>query len=64
MEDSVKNMYKEAKGNLEFQNDLKPHEPKRYKPRWHWNELEKTLFATVYMGWLIAKGKYNESNYK
>lgn len=57
-------MYKEAKGNLEFQNDLKPHEPKRYKPRWHWNELEKTLFATVYMGWLIAKGKYNESNYK
>ena len=63
MKNIVKRLFNEAKDNLEFQNELMPHEPKWHKPKWYWGDEKKVLYATVYMGWKIGKGTYNESNY-
>ena len=59
----VKRMYNEAKVNKSFQDDLKKHEPDTYKPKLLWGDTEKVIYATIYMGWLIARGEYNENDY-
>lgn len=57
-------LYKEAKENLIFQNDLKIHEPKNYKPKIFFDEKDKAIYSSIYMGYLIGKGIYNENDYK
>ena len=64
MTEPVKNLYKEGKANKVFLNELLAADPSARKPKWHWSDVEKALYAEIYMGWLIAKGLYNEENYK
>ena len=64
MTGSVKNLYKEGKANKEFLNELLAADPSARKPKWYWSDLDEALYATIYMGWLVAKGLYNEENYK
>lgn len=64
LQPKVKNLYEEARNNKEFQAELKIHEPLYYyKPTILWKEEEKILLATIYMGFLMAKGEYSENNY-
>jgi hypothetical protein len=64
MKPTVKKLYNEAKVNLDFQEELKLYEPDNYKPKLWWDKHKKVLYACLYMGYLIGKGKYNENNYK
>ncbi len=57
------NLFNAAKSDKAFQDDLKKHEPKDYKPGFFWSEAEKAMYASIYMGYLIAKGTYNDKDY-
>jgi len=59
----AKKIYREAKENAEFHNDLKSVGEKKYKPSIFWDRTDKVLYAAAYTGWLIAKGQYIECNY-
>lgn len=52
-----------AKNDTDFQNELNVHEPKYYKLKHNATHLEQAMYAMIYMGWLIGKGKYNESDF-
>lgn len=64
MTPAVRRIYDEAKKNKEFQQALKDSGEKEYQPRFMWGETEKAIYATIYMGYLVALNKYDESNYK
>lgn len=65
MTPKVRKLFNEAKDNEEFQEELKVHEPEEYKPPGLLsNDLDKLLYAILYMGWLIGKGIYNENKYE
>ena len=64
MTSPVKKLYKEAKRDRTFIKELKDSGEKDYQPSMFWDELTKIQFATVYMGYLVAKGKFKDSNYK
>lgn len=57
----VKNLLNAAKNDMLFQSELKTHEPDCYKVGFFWNESEKIMYASIYMGWLIGKGVYDEN---
>jgi hypothetical protein len=59
-----KALFNEGKNNQAFLSELQIHEPENYKPKFWWDNDRKIVFVSIYMGWLIAKGLYNESNYE
>jgi len=60
----ITNLIDAAKSDIEFQNELKVHEPKYYKIQPNWHLEQKIFYSAIYMGWLIGKGTYNENDYK
>lgn len=64
MNQKVRKLLKAAKNDKNFQDELKIYEPKDYKVDISWTNNEQILYASVYMGWLIGKGIYNEKNYE
>jgi len=64
MNAKTRKLYEEAKDNKQFQEDLKLFEYKYHKPTMCWSMELKIIYASVYMGWLIGKGMYNENNYE
>lgn len=60
---SVRNMYNAAMSDKLFQLDLKQHKPDYYTGIFMSNN-EKVLFASIYMGYLIGKGLYKESDFQ
>ena len=64
MEKKVIKLLLAAKKDSIFQAELKAHEPKTYKVGFWWSDLQKVIYASIYMGWLIGKGIYNESDYE
>ena len=63
MEKKVIKLLLAAKKDSIFQAELKAHEPNTYKVGFWWSVLQKVIYASIYMGWLIGKGIYNESDY-
>jgi hypothetical protein len=61
MEKKVKKIINAAKNDKNFQFELKKHEPNNYKLDYFSNDTEKIIYASIYMGWLIGKGVYDES---
>lgn len=64
MSQYIDNLIKKAISDIDFQNELKIHEPKNYKVSFFWGKEKKFIYASIYMGYLIAKGNYKESDYK
>ena len=64
MTPKVKKLFSQAMADKEFQAELKVHEPKHYKVGLFWTLTDKLTYASIYMGWLIAKGTYDENNFK
>ena len=60
---ATKRLYKEAKNNQEFMNALKDQGEKKHSPSMFWCDITKTIFATCYMGWKVARGEWDESIY-
>ncbi len=61
---SVKKMFTQARKDKTFQAELIQHEPEYYKISRLSDEKLKIIYASVYMGWLIAKGLYNEKDFE
>ena len=64
MKPEVVKLLNAAKADMEFQEELKKHEPNRYKLNWFSDLFDKSIYASLYMGWLIGKGRYDENDYK
>lgn len=64
MKRSVKKLYNEALENKEFNMDFKLSDSTYYKPNFFTDEIRKILYTSVYEGYLIAKGQFDEANYK
>lgn len=60
----VQNLYNQAEKDLIFQEDLKKVEYKMYKPELTWRDTAMSVYAGVYLGYLLAKGKYKKSDFK
>ncbi len=58
------NLLKAAKRDKVFQEEFKVHEPTYYKLFFFSDSITELLYMTVYMGWLIGKGTYNEQDFK
>ena len=63
MERAVKRLFTEAKNNKTFRQALKDVGEIHYKPSPFWDKETKVLYASIYMGWLVGRGQYKESNY-
>ena len=63
MTETVKKLFKKAKQDYLFINDLKKVQEEDYAPKWWWGNMHKTAYASVYYGYLVGKGKYQESDY-
>ncbi|CAL2095512.1 protein of unknown function [Tenacibaculum sp. 190524A02b] len=64
MEASVRNLYKEAVKNKDFDKEMKSQDPKGYyKPNLLSSKRVKIAYTAAYYGWLLGKGKYNRMNY-
>lgn len=64
MTEPVRKLYKESLDNEEFVQSLKEAEGKEYiRPIFRGNNT-KVFVACIYMGWKMARGEYNESDYK
>lgn len=64
MDKGVKRLLEEAKTNQEFNREAMEADPVSYlKPDFWSCDMTKLVYATVYYGWLIAKGRYKRSNY-
>ena len=64
MIEPLNRMLKEAKANEEFNREAKEADPSGYyKPNFFAGEVEEIVYASVYYGWLIGKGRYKRSNY-
>jgi hypothetical protein len=60
----VEKLYKEALHNQEFNREARDADPEGYyKPSLFSSNLAKTVYATCYYGWLVAKGRYKRENY-
>jgi len=59
----VRILFNEAKTDMEFQTELRLAGEKKYSPGIFWDDTDKALFATVYLGWLIGKKIYDPSKY-
>lgn len=57
-------LYKEAKANKDFKNDLLKAKQYEYtNPKFHGDKLLKNIYLSVYIGWMIGKGVYDEKKY-
>lgn len=63
MTEPTKKLYNEAKNNKNFINDLTLVEEEHSIPLDSWDPKMKVLYASIYMGWKIAKGNYNVNDY-
>lgn len=62
MEKKVRNLFRASKKDQEFIDDLLKNNESAPSL---WDEKEtKIIYACIYMGWLMAKGKYKESDYE
>lgn len=64
MTNKVTKLYLAAKEDLIFRYDLKIHERKDSFNNTFLDNTDKMILATVYMGYLIGKGIYNENDYE
>jgi len=64
MNENVKKLFIAASKDNDFQVELSVHEKEYYKPSIFWDDKKRVIYATIYMGWLIGKRKYNESDFK
>ena len=63
MTEPTKKLYNEAKNNKNFINDLILVGEEHSVPLDSWDPKMKVLYASIYMGWKIAKGNYNVNDY-
>lgn len=63
MTKKIKKLYKSSRNDKSFIDDLRKHEPKYCKIDWFFSDNEKIIIATIYMGWLLGKGQYNEEDF-
>lgn len=64
MKKIVKNLYKEAIANKEFDVAMYKQDPNGYvKPNIFSKELTKIAYTAAYYGYLLGKGTYNRDNY-
>jgi len=68
MEPLVKNLYKAAKKNDEFNLAIRKVDTGWKYPSFyqfsHNDELLRIAMAAVYMGWLVGRDEYTESDYE
>jgi len=64
MTKSVKKMFKQSTLDVEFQNALKLAGEEDWKPDRNWADAYKSIYVSIYYGWLVGKGRYVESDYK
>lgn len=58
MTGSVQRTYEMAKKDIFFNAEMEQQTKKHKIPSWYSDEIDKILYATVYWGWLVGKGKY------
>ena len=63
MNKSVRNLYTAALENKEFEQSLSDAGEGHHKPALLTDNKRKIVYAVIYMGGLIGKGLYNESDY-
>lgn len=59
----VSKLWRECIVNKEFWDDICKSDTKAIRPGLFVPKIKKMYYTAVYEGWLIAQGKYNESNY-
>jgi len=64
MTEKTKHIYQKAKNDYEFREAMKSAGEECHTPKWTWCELTKTLYATAYWGYLVAKGITTKKLYK
>jgi len=60
----VRKLYKEALGNNLFWEQFKTADPEGSRPNFFTSNAEKHFIVCIYEGWLIARGEFNDENYK
>jgi hypothetical protein len=64
MTKSVRKMYKEAKANKQFKSECKAADPEKYvEPNMFDSEAFKICYASIYYGWLVARGEFNPDRF-
>lgn len=63
MTPKVKKLFTDAKNDKEFIQTLKDNGEEYNTPQWYWDVKTEILFATVYYGYLMGKGKFKKENY-
>jgi len=65
MSNKVKNLYLASRNDTKFVEQLKIHEKEFFNKKWYQSisDIEKSIIASIYMGYLIARNEYNESCY-
>lgn len=64
MTEKIKRLYARCISDERFMKQLAIHEPDYSNPRFFWGPKVKTIIAMVYMGFLIAKNEYRETDYE
>lgn len=64
MTKKTKKLYNLSRNDKLFMSALKKHEPQYCTVDWFFPQSAKTIIAAIYMGYLIANDKYNESDYE
>jgi hypothetical protein len=59
----LKNLLKEGKHNEEFISQMKKADEGFTIPNFLTSEIDKMLYISMYIGWLVARNEYNELNY-
>jgi hypothetical protein len=60
MNRKVSKALKKARADKEFVNDYLSSDPDSVVPTFYASDLHKHVFVSIYMGWMMAKGRYNE----
>ena len=64
MKKSINKLFNEAKSDNTFRNKLVSCGEEYHTPRFWWGGRLKALYAAIYMGYLVALGRFNEDNYR
>jgi hypothetical protein len=69
MTDKARRVFEDAVLDKEFHGDLvKNHQghdiPDRIFGTMFWGDLKCNIFAVLYMGWLVGKGRYDHQKYQ
>lgn len=59
MTELVKNVYKMAVKDDEFNEEMVKSNPDNKRPKWYNDDIIKNLYASIYCGWLLGKGKHD-----